>query len=40
MELGNKSLFPWLSQEHGTIIDVIETHTICSLTSKSVKEDE
>ncbi|CAM3041798.1 hypothetical protein FITA111629_00110 [Filibacter tadaridae] len=37
VELGGKSFFLWLSQDHGTIMDVEDTNTIYSLTGKSVK---
>lgn len=37
VELGGKSFFLWLSQDHGTIMDVENTHTIYSLTDKSVE---
>lgn len=37
VELGGKSFFLWLSPDHGTIMDVEETHTIYSLTGKSVE---
>ena len=37
VELGGKSFFLWLSQNHGTIMDVEDTNTIYSLTNKSVE---
>ena len=37
VELGEKSFFLWLSQDHGTIMDVEDTNTIYTLTNKSVK---
>lgn len=37
VELGEKSFFLWLNQDHGTIMDVEDTNTIYTLTSKSVK---
>lgn len=36
VELGGKSFFLWISQDHGTIMDVEDTNTIYSLTSKSI----
>lgn len=36
--LGGKSFFLWLSEEHGTIMDVKDTHYIYSLTDKSVEK--
>lgn len=37
VELGEKSFFLWLSQDHGTIMDLEDTNTIYTLTNKSVK---
>ena len=37
VELDEKSFFLWLSQDHGTIMDVEDTNTIYTLTNKSVK---
>lgn len=36
VELGGKSYFLWLSQEHGTIMNVEDTNTIYSLKDNSV----
>lgn len=37
VEIGKKSYFLWLDQDHGTIMDVKDTHTIYTLSEKSVK---
>ncbi|WP_438317031.1 hypothetical protein [Sporosarcina sp. FA9] len=37
VELGGRSIFLWLSQDHGTIMDIEDTNTIYTLTNKSVK---
>ncbi|MFD1928984.1 hypothetical protein ACFSFY_13155 [Sporosarcina siberiensis] len=37
VELGEKSFFLWLSQDHGTIMDVEDTNTIYTLTNQSVE---
>ena len=37
VELGEKSYFLWLSQEHGTIMNVEDTNTIYSLKDNSVE---
>ncbi|MGG0643525.1 hypothetical protein ABE021_06250 [Sporosarcina gallistercoris] len=38
VELGGKSFFLWLSQDHGTIMKVENTNTIYSLKKKSVSD--
>lgn len=37
VEIGKETYFLWLDQDHGTIMDVKDTHTIYTLSEKSVK---
>lgn len=37
VEVGSKSYFLWISEEHGTIMNINDTHTIFTLSKHSAK---
>ena len=38
VEFDGKSYFLWINEDHGTIMDTIDTHTIYTLSKKSVEK--